>query len=197
MSKEIRVEKVSKYVLQNSPEVVLNLHNDQLYLRSVHLAKNSRLYQLVDRDTGKKYLDATLDLRSTTDLQLLTLRLEEWAIELTNTVDESTYHLKAMEDEQSPYLENSAGHPMCRSTIAPENRDDNHNGSHYRNGKMEAIEVIEAFPTPEGLTEGQKWARQNVIKYILRAGHKQGVPFEEDMKKIMEFASYGFQGKFR
>ena len=47
--------------------------------------------------------------------------------------------------------------------------------AHYNPGTYEAINVIEAYSL--GFCLG------NVVKYILRAGHKPGADFVEDLKK--------------
>lgn len=47
--------------------------------------------------------------------------------------------------------------------------------AHYGDGAYEAINVIEAH--------GLNFARGNVVKYLLRAGKKDGVPEIVDLKK--------------
>lgn len=56
------------------------------------------------------------------------------------------------------------------------------NPSHYIQGGMELIDVMEAFLTPD---EFKGFLKGNIIKYTCRANNKNGV---EDLKKMFWYA---------
>lgn len=56
-------------------------------------------------------------------------------------------------------------------------RDDVNNPSHYRRTNLQPIEVIERWNLPFHLG--------NVIKYVVRAGHKDPAKTKEDLKKAI------------
>ena len=60
---------------------------------------------------------------------------------------------------------------------------DNINPSHYKDLKISPIEIIESSPH---LT----WCTSNAIKYIMRAGLKDGNPIEQELRKAMWYLNH-------
>lgn len=62
------------------------------------------------------------------------------------------------------------------------------NSDHYRTGSIEAIDVIEDWDLDFNLG--------NVVKYISRAGHKDGNTREQDLYKALNYLHRAATGKW-
>lgn len=68
----------------------------------------------------------------------------------------------------------------------PETKDNINHPSHYTYGKMEVIEVIDAFNC--------NFEQGNIIKYVLRYKHKNGI---EDLKKAQWYLDHLIQKEMK
>jgi len=68
---------------------------------------------------------------------------------------------------------------------------------HYRNG-IETIKVMEQLMTQPGeLPELQRMLLGHALKYILRAGCKVGVPWQDDLAKALDFVHRALHGTWQ
>ena len=54
------------------------------------------------------------------------------------------------------------------------------NPDYYKKGSIECVDAIEASLTPEEFTG---WCKGNAMKYLWRAGSKEGNPLAQDLMK--------------
>lgn len=59
--------------------------------------------------------------------------------------------------------------------------------AHYERSPIQPIDFIESALTPE---EFRGWIKGSVIKYVARAGHKDGEPLERDLGKAVFYLRF-------
>lgn len=58
---------------------------------------------------------------------------------------------------------------------------------HYEGLTIQPLELMQMLLTEEEL---RGFFKGNIIKYVLRAGHKEGEPFEKDLDKAKVYAKW-------
>lgn len=82
-----------------------------------------------------------------------------------------------------------------QSTIKRERRD--MSSAHYSKTKIEAIELIEELSKRESLPRGIVFAVGNALKYILRAGEKEGESWQSDLAKAENYLHRALTGEWK
>lgn len=68
---------------------------------------------------------------------------------------------------------------------------------HYKHGNVETRELItEVFKHLPWLTSDEAVDVFNIVKYAQRAGFKDGVPWEQDARKIADYITHMKYGKY-
>lgn len=76
----------------------------------------------------------------------------------------------------------------------------NNHDDHYRKLPIEPFDVmeqrVEGYTPPDGPNKSQKLALAIAIKHIMRAGLKDGQPWEKDIQKAMNYLNRALTGEW-